>query len=94
MSDLISREDVYKVLKKVSICEMPIYVFDKLWNGIRDLPSAERKGEWKNVGFLTAECSVCGTQFHELEYTNFCPNCGADMREEDIPIEYFESGGK
>ena len=38
--DLIRREDVYDVLKKVNIAEMPIYVFDKLWNGIRNLPSA------------------------------------------------------
>ena len=41
MDDLISRNDVYNVLKKVNIREMPIYVFDKLWNGIRDIPSAE-----------------------------------------------------
>ena len=41
MSDLIRREDVYDVLKKVNIAEMPIYLFDKLWNGIRDLPSVE-----------------------------------------------------
>ena len=39
MSDLIRRDDVYDVLKKVNIREMPIYVFDKLWNGLRDLPS-------------------------------------------------------
>ena len=39
------------------------------------------------------KCSVCG---HCDNYTNFCPNCGADMRCEDdnIPMEYFESGGK
>ncbi len=43
MSDLISRDDVYGVLKKVNIREMPIYVFDKLWNGIRDLPSIEER---------------------------------------------------
>ena len=41
MNDLIRREDVYDVLKKVNIAEMPIYVFDKLWNGIRNLPSVE-----------------------------------------------------
>ena len=31
------------------------------------------------------ECSVCGTWFgHDCyEISNFCPNCGADMREED-----------
>lgn len=31
------------------------------------------------------ECSVCGTWFgHDCyEISNFCPHCGADMREED-----------
>ena len=46
MDDLISRDDVYNVLKKVNIREMPIYVFDKLWNGVRDLPSAESDSKW------------------------------------------------
>ena len=41
-----------------------------------------KKGELKTVGFLTCQCSECGAQFHELEYTNFCPNCGAEMRGE------------
>ena len=41
-----------------------------------------KKGKWKNVAFFTRECSECGAQFHELEYDNFCPNCGVDMRGE------------
>lgn len=46
MSDLIRREDVYDVLKKVNIAEMPIYLFDKLWNAVRTLPSAEPEEKW------------------------------------------------
>ena len=49
MSDLIRREDVYDVLKKVNIAEMPIYVFDKLWNGIRDLPSVEPEVKYQHI---------------------------------------------
>ena len=43
-------------------------------------------------------CSECGKRAGDTSL-NFCPNCGADMRgdkmtNEDIPMEYFESGGK
>lgn len=45
-------------------------------------PSPSRpKGRWKTIAFLTAECLECHAQIHELEYGNFCPNCGADMRQ-------------
>ena len=52
---------------------------------LRDLPSAQperKKGEWITQEFGSwAECSEC----HELydipmAHSNFCPNCGADMR--------------
>ena len=64
--------------------------------GIKDLPSAdvvERKsGEWLECGIdciLSEEgdyenivtmyvCSECDSDY--LERSNFCPNCGADMR--------------
>jgi hypothetical protein len=66
-----------------------------------------KKGKWNFIGDQMFECSECGTyytqsQFHQMrvrisdtEFPKFCPECGADMREpEDIPMEYFESGGR
>jgi len=52
-------------------------------------------------------CSACGgvTESYlrldepimpeDADFPNFCPHCGADMREkyEDIPMEYFENEG-
>lgn len=40
------------------------------------------RGEWISTGFMEVKCSNCKETFHELESTNFCPNCGADMRGE------------
>ena len=84
--------DIDDVLDLFGISDDDIYakhtIEDALYEGTLkalSLPSAEKereKGEWKNVAFLTCECSECGAQFHELEYDNFCPNCGANMRGE------------
>lgn len=53
---------------------------------IENLPSAqpERKpGHWIQVG-CNQECSECGATYADLypdyDETNYCPNCGADMR--------------
>ena len=68
------------------------------WNtamGAKDI-NVPNKGEWINVS-KTAwlpefQCSKCGEKYTYRH--NFCPNCGADMRDEDVPMEYFESGGR
>lgn len=39
------------------------------------------KGEWK-LDSLGAYCSECGT--HPDYSSNYCPNCGADMRKGEI----------
>ena len=74
-------------------------------DAVRELPAVqpERKtGKWIDAvvaGELPViVCDQCNT-FFPLQFGashNFCPNCGADMRGEndDIPNEYFESGGK
>ena len=49
---------------------------------IKDQPTIEperKKGKLKSIAFLTCECSECKAQFHELEYDNFCPNCGVEI---------------
>ena len=52
------------------------------------------KGKWQITsikGETWGICSNCNFKQKAGEL-NFCPNCGADMRE-DTPIEYFENGG-
>ena len=63
---------------------------------IRDQKTIEprKKGKWINIRHDNiAECDQCGITGRA--WMNFCFDCGADMREpEDIPMEYFESGGR
>lgn len=39
-------------------------------------------GEWKPLRGRYAECSVCEEAYYmpHMRWSNFCPNCGADMR--------------
>lgn len=50
-----------------------------------EIPAADvrrvMRGKWETISFMTVRCSNCKETFHELESDNFCPNCGADMRE-------------
>ena len=60
---------------------MTRYQFEKINNNLRERP----KGKWLHDGsewkyrFL---CSECGYKLMGEEPTNYCPNCGVDMREE------------
>lgn len=66
-------------------------VTDEVVKELKKLPSADterKRGRWIDKGEY-AECSNCGaysgTQFDGVEpvphKTNYCPNCGADMRD-------------
>ena len=77
------------------------------YNIIQRQPTIEperKKGHWirhpeqRNIfNGKTIECSECHEKY-TVQYVKdewFCRHCGADMREpEDIPMEYFESGGR
>ena len=59
-------------------------------NQIDDIPTADVRenvrGEWLSGDCMGASCSNCGEYFSfrcfsEVHDYNFCPNCGADMRQ-------------
>lgn len=37
-----------------------------------------KKGNWIDIGSLSCRCSNCGCK--NIRETDYCPNCGADMR--------------
>lgn len=53
---------------------------------LEELPSARPKGKWikgtsENGVTTSLFCSNCGQENPHWYDWNFCPNCGADMRE-------------
>lgn len=71
---------------------------------IEELPSApQRTGRWIHDGYAFKggidwmHCSECGHKdsWSVATRTPFCAWCGARMEDpEDIPMEYFENGGR
>lgn len=48
-----------------------------------------RHGRWLkcksyNPEFNGYECSECGAKYQGFSPDNYCPNCGADMKEADV----------
>ena len=82
--DCISREAAIELLKMALDDDWePEYAADRL----SDIPAADvrpvRRGKWidhQEDRWIYAKCSECET-VHDVR-SNFCPNCGADMREE------------
>lgn len=85
--DLIRRSDAIKAIHDSCF-------LDEIEEAIYELPTIEpKRGEWKKrtrntliaqVNF--AYCSECGQPImheHTRPLWNFCPNCGADMRERE-----------
>jgi rubrerythrin len=83
MSDLIRREDAIKALYKYSFVSKDI-----IEREINAIPSADRpRGEWifrrefvEDTPFTGYRCSNCN-YWQSMGSWNFCPNCGAKMRE-------------
>ena len=55
--------------------------------GYEDAKAERKRGEWIGkpiAGYCTVRCSVCKDVFRENNGRwNFCPTCGAEMREEE-----------
>ena len=94
MSDLINRKSALKALRPIMRKSDYFYEIQK---AIQDIPPAEperKKGSWNVIQGNIVVCSECGmlapksmtgcllNRHLEPNRTNFCPNCGADMRGE------------
>lgn len=87
MGDYIERQAVLNAYDAVQRENGP-WRFETL---IESVPAADVRpvvrGRWEwmgpcrdNGGRLWATCPACGERQRLGDYTNFCPNCGADMR--------------
>jgi hypothetical protein len=96
MSDLISKQEVKKILRTECVKLFPIELDPYLslaLEKIENIPSAEPKnGRWDvehgvfmNDGIYgdLYRCSVCGYRERNPEGFNYCPNCGAKMEAEE-----------
>lgn len=73
--------------------QMEIKAYTDIANGIKGMPTIEERktGKWIHDGYDFPHgndwihCSECGKRGINVpaDLTNFCPNCGADMRGED-----------
>lgn len=94
MSDLIRRQDAVSRMSDLLMIELKgqrLPTWNEVYQAMNDVPSAEperKKGKW------TGDCcSCCGvSKYNYIKIVddecgpfgtwNFCPNCGADMRDD------------
>lgn len=63
-------------------CGLALSALHLIANGV----VVREKGEWRNNKDEYPECDKCGympqydPMIDDIYYSNFCPNCGADMR--------------
>ena len=97
MSDLISRQAAIDATWFEPSYTDPLNVLTEVRDRLKVLPSAQperKRGRWNITDAYphNVYCSECHTRFAQTHWAvwedgslprNFCPNCGADMREVD-----------
>ena len=90
MGDLIDRKEAIKAIENLTDCYNGFSdTYDKscIIGVLEEVPSAEKTGRWMAETLdgairyrpIVMYCSECGMV--ATAKTNFCPYCGADMRE-------------
>ena len=71
VTETLSDYTEHDVVHADDINSLPTYSYS-------ERPKEDTYGEWIDKGSLSCRCSECGCK-NDKE-SNFCPNCGADMR--------------
>ena len=83
----MTREEAIDILRSYLMFDKSNMQIDIALNMAIEALSERPKGEWEEYTDCegktrTITCSECGWEEHSWLDTNFCPNCGADMRGE------------
>ena len=83
MSDLIDRQAAIEAVSESlrNIFEEHDDVARKIINKVPSAEPERKKGKWEVTAWYI-KCSECGECFMLIPQ-NFCPDCGADMREDN-----------
>ena len=100
MAEYIDREAVHQALNKAPTgywgSEGHLVYADDAHKQIDAIPAANvrevKRGKWEKTvgenGVTSAyRCSICGFEDNRYALFNYCPNCGADMREQEAKEE-------
>lgn len=88
MSDLIDRQVAIDAMSKALERVFPEHrqIAEKCLNALPSAQPERKRGEWIKIipeeghGIYRAKCDQCGE--YDFFETNYCGNCGADMRGE------------
>ena len=75
--DIPSTEElIYEEMEKADIAAQAYA------EGFKEGLESRKRGKWIRFGDTGVQCSECGDNWFCIEqYLNFCPNCGAKMKE-------------
>ena len=95
--DAVSRDAVLDAIRRISLGQTDAVKVSMMTEDyVKHLPSVTQKsGKWielpkaLNPNENPCKCSECGHILSFMNYypkSNFCPNCGADMREQTANV--------
>ena len=89
MAEYIERETLLEAISKVGGSPLSEWDTAVVVSLVANQPAADvapvRRGHWIKCGYTCGEaefkCSLCGEIEWRTNETDYCANCGADMRE-------------
>ena len=98
MTDKQRNMAIGAIIHLMTIVDLPEEIIDSLNSVVKFLAlmddEKQKKGKWElhtderfDIDYY--KCSECGYEpYRKMDISNFCPNCGADMRPQDKEPEF------